>query len=488
MDSMIKVEGHRLTLRTGSAGKVRLLAAITLAALATACGGGGDGDGNGGNPPPEPAGEIHATAVDDQFNTPIEGVTITAGTRTSTTGADGTATVAQVPTGSVSVTAHAEGLIDPPAQTVTVNEDTPAEVTFRFQRVTEGTGGIAAAGAEGPPSLNGSSFTFRLRVIVIDQDFNPVPGLTASAFTLADCEPVTTGPLRPECVRGIDNPGFDAAYTVPDATPTGFQAIPAPQAVPYAAGLLFDSSESIADSDPTDARIFAAKEYLSNLPSGNLVMLAAFSDDDSLLPDPPLTFFPCEPCTPQFTGDGDSLFASLDELATLEGGGTPLYDSLAASDGQTGMIISVDQTTTSPPDLRRAVVLFSDGKDIYCDVPPGSFEFCIQRREEVVAEGTNLDVDIFTIGLSENVDSLAMAELALRNGGAYMFAERPTQLISIFGVLDRLLADAVPSYEMVWTVNAAETTFAAGRAVIGRLTVDTGAEEPFTLPFAVQIE
>ena len=26
-----------------------------------------------------------------------------------------------------------------------------------------------------------------------------------------------------------------------------------------------------------------------------------------------------------------------------------------------------------------------------------------------------------------------MAELALRNGGAFMFAERPTQLISIFG-------------------------------------------------------
>ena len=51
-----------------------------------------------------------------------------------------------------------------------------------------------------------------------------------------------------------------------------------------------------------------------------------------------------------------------------------------------------------------------------------------------------------------------MAELALRNGGAYMFAERPTQLISIFGVLDRLLSDSLPSYEMVWTVNAVAGT------------------------------
>ena len=87
-----------------------------------------------------------------------------------------------------------------------------------------------------------------------------------------------------------------------------------------------------------------------------------------------------------------------------------------------------------------------------------------------------LDVDIFTIGLSDEVDSLAMAELALRNGGAYMFAERPTQLISIFGVLDLLLSDSLPSYEMVWTVNAARKHASlVGRAMIGRVTVDTGA-------------
>ena len=65
----------------------------------------------------------------DQFNAPINGVTITASigstTRSSTTGADGTATVTQVPTGTVSVTATAEGLTGGDAQNVTVNEMPP---------------------------------------------------------------------------------------------------------------------------------------------------------------------------------------------------------------------------------------------------------------------------------------------------------------------------------------------------------------------------
>ena len=125
--------------------------------------------------------------------------------------------------------------------------------------------------------------------------------------------------------------------------------------------------------------------------------------------------------SPLFTNDGNSLFAPLDTLATLDGGGTPLYDSLEE------MVGTVDDTApTTPANLRQAAVLFSDGKDIYCAEPPGLFQFCTQRRVEVVTLAEQLNVDIFTIGLSNEVDSLAMAELALRNGGAYMFAERPT--------------------------------------------------------------
>ena len=70
--------------------------------------------------------------------------------------------------------------------------------------------------------------------------------------------------------------------------------------------------------------------------TGDLVMLAAFADQEARqLPNEGVNYFPCDPCTPSFTSDGNSLFASLDALATLEGGGTPLYDSLE-DDGRHG--------------------------------------------------------------------------------------------------------------------------------------------------------
>ena len=492
MDSIVSAARHESVSRTRS---LHFFALAAIAAALTGCGGGGGGgdDGGGGNPPPTPTGSIAAT-VEDQFGAPINGVTITAGSRSGTTGSAGTVTVTGVPTGSVSVTAHAEGLVDPPAQTVTVPDNGTANVSFTMDRVVEAAGGIRGAA---PLSTNDdTTVTFRLRVIVIDENFNPVPNLQASAFTLADCAPVTPEfPERPDCVR-FGSPGRDAAYTVQNAQPANFQEVADPPGpVPYAAGLLFDSSASIADSDPTDARIFATKEYLNDVASGggDFVMLAAFADQGARqLPNEGVNYFPCDPCTPSFTSDGNSLFASLDELANLEGGGTPLYDSVQ------DMIITVDTEPVTP--TNQAVVLFSDGRDIYCDDPnanpPGSFAFCTTRRRQVVEEaGAPRNVNIFTIGLaSDNVDTLALAELALRDGGAFMFAERPTQLISIFGILDRLLADDVPSYQMEWTVNAAAGTFdptpsngdPAG-AVIGQLTIDTGPSTAVTVPFAVQV-
>ena len=145
MDNRVSVEGYgsmsSLSLASRSLRVIALAAALAL----TACGGGGGGgDDGGGNPPPPDTGEIAATVV-DQFDAPINGVTITAGSRTATTGSAGTATVTQVPTGSVSVTASADGLADPPAQTVTVTEGGTANVEFTMQRVIEAAGGISKA-------------------------------------------------------------------------------------------------------------------------------------------------------------------------------------------------------------------------------------------------------------------------------------------------------------------------------------------------------
>ena len=193
MDNRVSVERYGLMSSLSLASRSLRVIALAAALALTACGGGGGGGDDGGNPPPPDTGEIAATVV-DQFDAPINGVTITAGSRTATTGSAGTATVTQVPTGSVSVTASADGLADPPAQTVTVTEGGTANVEFTMQRVTEGTGGIGRRRSGGRCTPTGPASHSACGVIVIDQDFNPVPGLTASAFTLADCTPVTRDP------------------------------------------------------------------------------------------------------------------------------------------------------------------------------------------------------------------------------------------------------------------------------------------------------
>ena len=79
MHNRVSVEWYgpmsSLSLASRSLRVIALAAALAL----TACGGGsGGGDDGGGNPPPPDTGEIAATVV-DQFDAPINGVTITAG-------------------------------------------------------------------------------------------------------------------------------------------------------------------------------------------------------------------------------------------------------------------------------------------------------------------------------------------------------------------------------------------------------------------------
>jgi hypothetical protein len=446
--------------------------------------------------------------VVDEFDTPISGARVTAAsgatTRTATTVADGTATVTQVPTGAVTVSATADGFVDSPAQGATVNVNAATPVTIEMVRRAQAAGGVIGA-TPIAASGDGTSFTFRLRIIVVSQNepFSPIENLPATAFSLGDCpnagEHETEGPQLPNCVRGgvVQGLPYDAPYTVVgDGSPNPFTPVDGNLTrTPYAAALLFDSSGSIGGpmgSDPTDARIFASKVFLGGA-GDKQVMLSAFADDnpegnDSLLPDVPLTIFPCTPAcatsAPLFTGNGSSLFDALDALAELESGGTPLYASVNT------MLAKVDEAAgnlPSPPvNLRRAVVLYSDGDDIYC----GSLTNCTDQRVSVIGESDATNVDIITVALqSPRVNSLALAELSLRGdvgSGAYLFAESTQQLVPIYGVLDALLSETLKAYDVDWTVEAGDQVLVPGRAVLGRVGVDAGTTQ-FTLPFVVQI-
>ena len=366
----------------------------------------------------------------------------------------------------MTVSATADGFVDSPAQGATVNANAATPVTIEMVRRAQAAGGVIGA-TPIETSGDGTSFKFRLRIIVVSQNepFSPIENLPATAFSLGDCnnagetEPV--GPQLPNCVRDgiVQGQPFYAPYTVVSATPSPFTPVDGNATrTPYAAALLFDSSGSIGGpmgSDPTDARIFASKVFLGGA-GDKQVMLSAFADDnpdgqDSLLPDVPLTIFPCTPAcatsAPLFTGNGSSLFDPLDALAELESGGTPLYASVNT------MLAKVDEAAgnlPSPPvNLRRAVVLYSDGDDIYC----GSLTTCTNQRVSVIGESDATNVDIITVALqSPRVNSLALAELSLRGdvgSGAYLFAESTQQLVPIYGVLDALLSE--PLRPTTWT-------------------------------------
>ena len=96
--------------------------------------------------------------------------------------------------------------------------------------------------------------------------------------------------------------------------------------------------------------------------------------------------------------------------AALIGGNTPLYDSL---DSLRRQVVGDSALAVGKS---KAVVVFSDGADTSCASP----EACRSRRASSIANARQDQIRIFTIGLSNGVDVVAMAELAHQSGGAFL--------------------------------------------------------------------
>jgi hypothetical protein len=245
---------------------------------------------------------------------------------------------------------------------------------------------------------------------------------------------------------------------------------------PYAAALLFDQSSSITASDPTDARLFSAREFLGGLGAEDRAALAAFASDGATpakIPERPVSIFPIG--SPVFVADGAAFFPTLDQLATLEGGRTPLYDAICRV---------IDFTDTNAPAGRRqAVVAFTDGRN---DTNQAAPAVC-KELNEAITRSQAKDVDIFTIGLSGQIDGEALATLADGGNGVFLFAEDTAQLITIYGSLGNLLSGSLTTYKLSFRVRTTTAnTFQVGRGVLGKITVDTGATT-VTLPFVARI-
>lgn len=458
----------------------RFLATGALCLGLAACGGGG---GGADTPSTQPASGLVVTVV-DKYDAAIAGATVEGTVGSSilraTTDTNGIAVLAGAD-GNASVTVSRDPFFfrkeNIPA---TITAGAVTQLKVMLERATSAAGGSLSTRTPGyaPTIIGTQTMTFEIELVIVNDKSDPITGLDASSFVLLPCKPLpapsSTEPDKVDCVRGKDDASFDAAYTpANNGVPVSVAWVEgAAVAQPYAAGLMLDQSASIAGSDPTGARLYSAKAFLDRLGTGDWVLLSAFADQaGAKIPSIPLTVYE------QFRNSATvsvapSYYSTLDSLAALVGGGTPLYDAL---DLLRERVVN-DASVTG---IAKSVVIFTDGDDTTCVT--ATTNTCRERRQQSInAAG---DVRIFTIGLSNNVDFEALGELANQTDGAFLFAENAQQLIPLYGSVGRLLSLSLPTYKISWTVNTStQNAFVAGNALLGKVQVNTGTET-FIVPF-----
>ncbi len=464
---------------SGRRGSAWLAFASACLALAACSGGGGGGDVGAaadGVVTTAPPGVLKVT-VDDTFGTPIAGATVRgalgSSNRAGSTDAKGEALLLiDWPDGTADVTVSRATFVDKSVDAV-IKTGTANQLRVTLDRATLAAGGSLTTRSGVLPSVgtDARELSFQIELVVVDGASRPIENLSGADFALQACTPDPASE-KVECLRGM-GPVGDLAYTPVSGTPTAWKLIPAGTVKPYAAALLLDQSGSIRQSDPTDARLFSAKAFLDGLGAEDRALLAAFSGgSDALIPTPPLaTYAPARDRT-----SAKSYFPTLDGLAPLVGGDTPLYASL-------DVLRQTLVGDASLAGLAKAVVVFTDGADTTC----GSAEACRVSREQSIQAARQDGVRLFTIGLSSGVDILALGELAHQTGGVLLYADNAEQLLPLYGSVGRLLSLGLPTHRLRWTVRAsAAGAFVPGAALLGRVKVTT-ATGLFDVPFIVVV-
>jgi hypothetical protein len=336
-------------------------AALLLTSLAFLAGCGGGGGGSGESTLAVPA-AIKLTVI-DTYGIAVAGAaveaTIGTSSSTATTDAEGVALVLfSGISGNASVTTSRATFVPKNFSTVvTANQVTDLSVTL--DRATSAAGGslTSRSGVFPTVSPDARSMSFEIELVIVDSNSQPIENLNADHFVLRACTPDPASD-RVDCVRGAVA-SFDAAYVPVTGSPESIALIPGAPAEPYAAALMLDQSGSIYDSDPTGARLYSAKAFLDGLGTGDRALLSVFADGDAAIPTRPLTVY--SPFRDTGTlSDAPSYYSTLDSLAVLVGGGTPLYAALDSLGGQ------VVADPYLPAGIAKSVVIFTDGDDTTC--------------------------------------------------------------------------------------------------------------------------
>lgn len=450
---------------------VGLAAGLALAACS-----GGTVDVNAGSDPSAKVGVLQVS-VRDAYGTAVGGAAVQ-GTLggVSVTGLTDAEGVAQMPVtwpdGTADLLVSRTTFIDS-VGTAAIVAGQVNSVAVTLERASSPAGGsLTTRSGVLPVSTNDAQqLQFEIELVIVGADARPVENLGPGQFALRGCVPDAASDAN-DCLRGRGQ--ADAGYTPVTPAPEALTVIPGGPARPYAAGLLLDQSGSIAQTDPTGARLFSAKAFLSGLDDDALALLAAFAaDPGGIIAERPMTLYP--PFRDQAAAP--ALFPELDALGPLVGGNTPLYTSI---DTLRERIVN---DPTLPAGIAKAVAVFTDGEDNTCD----SADTCRAARQQTIAAANAAQLRLFTIGLSDRLDIEALGELANQTGGAMLYAESAEQLLPLYGSLGRLLSLSLPTYRLRWTVRATTPdAFPPGAALLGRVQV-TAEGQTFDVPFVIGI-
>ena len=476
-----------------------LVAACILIGVAGCSGSEGIGNPPGGeNPPPPtepPIGNARVTLVArDVFGAPVQGASIAllinSGTGflevSTVTDANGRAELVGGFDGVYAVilsTTEMKGASYAP--THPADDQIDFEVILHpLSALTAGIGSLSITGS----SADGRQLEFTARLYIVEGNAWSDPNASTD-FEAWNLGPVSVlpcesdiGGFAADCVEG--SAGFDASYQ--GSTLNQDWVDPNTTSVPLAISLLLDQGASLAVTDPADRRLLAAKYFQTRLGAEDQMVLAAFAADNAttgkfaLLPSQPLTIFPVE--NPSFTTDGSAYFSTIDSLATLEGGESPLHAAIGEM---------IDFTASSAPaDSRRAVVVLASGGASDCSTQAN----CQAVQDTLRNKSAIADVAVFAIGLSEPsgpVDLWKLGMLAQAAQGAVFWAQDATQVPTVLGRLPEILDGRHAAVDVTIRLESpVDGAFASGRTVGGTLHVvicPWDCTDSIDVPFALRV-
>jgi len=411
-----------------------LLAIGCLACLLAACGNGG-GDGSSGGAPQVPAAKGTVTVrILDESGQPAPHAWARvedsrgAGWQSSATEA-GDAIVRDIVAGPAKVTAGAEGLYDSAPVTVQVAANQDNRLDLKLQRRNAATTALLGARTVSK-SADGRRLVLEADIAVIDEAGQPVLGLTSADFSMP--QRYCGFDAGWWCVRGPT--GTDAGSWQPaTGRPDSFELVPAPPSHDFAAGLLIDQGERIAESRADPARVEGLVEFLESLVGANSIALAEYSAK------------PGEPTLRThggFVNDGRALLQAISGLDQQVGGSSPTVQASTLM-----LDFMRNQSPVQPP----ALVVIGAGWEFDETATQSELDAMIQSAA----------APITTVGFGDLYAAMTAAQVAQVTGGASVSVTFPAQYRTALRGLEQLLAGGMPFYRMRFTIDVDPVGIAA---------------------------